>query len=928
MELLRILWSRCVALFRERSMDADLDDELRSHIDLAIEENLNRGMSSADARTAALREFGGVTQTKEEFRRQRGLPLVEVLAQDMRYATRQLRKSPGFTLTVVMTLALGIGVNTAIFTLVQGLFLRSLPVADPSRLYRIGDKNLCCYYNGFQKDDGEFNLFSYELYLHLKESAPEFEQLAAVQAGGNSFTVRSGTAPAKRMHSEYVSGNYFATLGVGAFAGRPLNESDDKPSASPALVISYRTWQADFAADPNVVGSTIYVETHPFTVVGVAPPGFFGDRVIPNPPDFWMPLASEPVIEGENSGLRNRDTEWLYPIGRVREGVNTGELQAKLSVALRQWLYTNHTFTDHGGAALIPRQHVIMASAAGGIQRLQQQQTGTGLRMLMILSTFVLLIACANIANLLLARHTARRSDVAVRIALGAGRRRIIRQVLTESVLLGLIGGAAGLAVAYSMSHMMLVLAFPHAKNMPLDASPSPLVLGFACVVSVLTGVVFGSVPAWLSSHAQPADVLHGVSRGRGNAGEGSSLPQRALVVLQVALSVILLAGALLMARSLRKLEHQNFGIATANRFVLEFDPKGVGYTVDRLPALYRQIEDRFSVLPGMANVSLVRYTPLGGNNWGACIVQQGRPAPGPNDKCYATWDRASTRFLDSIGVPIVRGRNFTDQDTATSQQVVIVNQAFVKHFFPGEDPVGKHFGTDSPQYSSAFEIVGVFADFKMTNPREEAWPLFFRPLAQQFAGFKEPDRDAAEKSSMFVNFILLDFNVAPKDAETMARRTLAAIDPGLSVNRFSTYDSDVADNFNQDRLIARLTSLFGLLALILASVGLYGVMSYFVVRRTAEIGIRMALGAARSGVVALVLRGALWQIFTGLALGIPGALFAGHLMTRFLYGVSSYDPVAFLGAIVVLAICATVAGFIPARRAASIDPMQALRTD
>lgn len=380
------------------------------------------------------------------------------------------------------------------------------------------------------------------------------------------------------------------------------------------------------------------------------------------------------------------------------------------------------------------------------------------------------------------------------------------------------------------------------------------------------------------------------------------------------------------MSKSLRNLEHQDFGIATANRYVLQFDPKGVGYTLDRLPALYRQIEDRFSALPAMANVSLVRYIPLGGNMWGSCVIPQGHPAPGPNDQCFATWDRASTHFLDSIGVAIVRGRNFTAQDTATSQQVVIVNQAFAKHFFPNQDPIGKHFGR--PQYSGSFEIVGVFADFKMTDPRREVGPLFFRPLAQQFTGYKEPDADAAEKSSMFLNFIILDFTQAPQDAEALARRTLAAIDPNLTVIHFATYDSEVAGNFNQDRLIARLTSVFGILALILASVGLYGVMSYFVARRTSEIGIRMALGATRSSVVNLVMHGALGQILIGLALGIPAALFAGHLMKSLLYSVNGYDPLAFLSATLLLGICGAVAGFIPARRAASIDPMRALRTE
>jgi macrolide transport system ATP-binding/permease protein len=849
---------------------------------------------------------------------------LEVLAQDVHYALRQLRKSLGFTLTVVITLALGIGANTAIFTLVQGILLRSLPVNDPSRLYRIGDKDDCCYYDSFQNDDGDFDLFSYDLYLHFKQSAPEFEQLAAVEAGGSGFSVRYGSSPAKSLHSEYVSGNYFSTLGVGAYAGRPLIESDDNPGAAPALVLNYQTWQADFAGDPRIVGATVYLNTHPFTVAGIAPPGFFGDRIASRPPEIWLPLGTEATIDGPNSALRQNDTTWLYALGRLRPGVNRDVLQTKLSGALRQWLITRTAYTEHGGSALIPRQHVVLAPAGGGIQKLQQQ-TGRGLRLLMILSSVVLLIACANIANLLLARGTTRRAEIAVRMALGAARKRLIRQILTESVLLSLTGGVAGLAIAYGLSRMILSLAFPEARNMPIEASPSWPVLGFAFLVSLLTGVVFGSAPAWLSSHTQPADALRGVNRA---TVDHSSLPQKTLVVLQVALSVVLLAGAFLMTRSLNNLEHQNFGFSSTNRYVLGFDPKSVGYTLDRLPALYRQIEDRFSALPGMANVSMVRYIPLGGNNWGSCVIPQGHGAPGPGDNCFSSWDRVSAHFLDSIGVPIVRGRNFTAQDTATSQRVAIVNQAFAKQFFPGQDPIGKHFGIGKPRYSGAFEIVGVFADFKMTHPRGKVEPLFFRPVSQQFSGYQEADSKGSEEASMFVNFIILDFAQAQPDAEALAKKTLASIDPSLSIFQFSSYDTEVAANFNQDRLIARLTSLFGILALILASVGLYGVMSYFVARRSSEIGIRMALGASRSGVVAMVLRSALGQLAVGLAIGVPAALLAGHLMASLLYQVSAYDPITLLAATSVLAACATIAGLIPARRAASIDPMKALRTD
>jgi macrolide transport system ATP-binding/permease protein len=849
---------------------------------------------------------------------------METLLQDLRYALRQMRKSPGFTITAVITLALGIGANTAIFTLVQGILLRSLPVADPAQLYRIGDTDDCCVNGGFVGDNGDFDIFSYDLYQHLKNSAPEFEQLAAVQAGQPGFSVRRGTAVAKQLHGEFVSGNYFSTLGLGAYAGRPLGETDDTPSAAPATVVSYGAWHTEFAADPSLVGSTIFIQARPFTVIGIAPPGFFGERVTDTPPALWLPLATEPYVHGPNSILPHADSNWLYALGRVRAGTNIGALQAKLTLALRQWLATRPVYTDNGGAAEIPKQHVLIVPGGGGIQNLQQE-TGKGLKMLMILSSVVLLIACANIANLLLARATMRRADIAVRTALGAGQRRLIRQILTESILLSCIGGLAGLAVAYAGSHTILALAFPDAKNIPIHASPSLPVLGFAFLVSLVTGILFGTAPAWLSSHAQPAEALRGVNR---STRDRSSLPQKALVVVQAALSLVLLAGAILMTKSLANLEHQNFGVATANRYVLHIDPEGAGYTTERLPALYREMDDRFSALPGVASVGMGLYSPLEGDNWGECVIQQGHPAPGPNDKCGSTWDRVSPRFLDAIGVPILRGRGFTDQDTATSQQVAVVNQTFVKRFFPNQDPVGQRFGIDFQQYSGSFEIVGVFADFKMNNLRDPVRPVYLRPLAQRFTGFQEPDMITTETRSQFINAILLNFNAPQQNVESLVRRTLTGIDPNLTVVDLRSFDAQVAGNFNQERLIARLTSLFGILALILASVGLYGVMSYFVARRASEIGIRMALGATRSGVLAMVLRGALWQIVIGLGLGIPAALLAGHLMAGLLYGVGGYDPLALVGATLVLGLCATAAGFLPARRAASVEPMQALRTE
>jgi len=852
---------------------------------------------------------------------------MSILWADIRYTLRQLRKSPGFTLTAVITLALGIGANTAIFTLVHGILLRSLPVANPAQLYRIGDNDDCCVEGGFPGDagdTGDYTIFSTDLYQYLRNATPEFEQLAAVQAGGGTWTVRRGSAPAKPLRAEFVSGNYFSTLSLGAYAGRVFADGDDMPSSAPAAVISYNAWQGEYAADPSIVGSTLFIQTKPFTVIGVAPPGFFGDRVSDNPPDFWLPVQTELYIRGDQSILHHPDSNWLYLLGRVHPGTNIGALQTKVSVTLRQWLMTRPMLTANGGAAIVPKMHVVLTPGGGGIQNMQQE-TGTGLKMLMILSSVVLLIACANIANLLMARSTARRGDVALRMALGAGRSRVTRQILTESVLLSSIGGLVGLVVAFAGSHMILALAFPDSKNLPIDAGPSLPVLGFAFLVSLVTGVLFGTGPAWLSSHAQPAEALRGANR---STRDRSSLPQKALVVFQAALSLVLVAGAILMTKSLANLEHQRFGVATANRYVVHFDPAGAGYTLDRLPGLYREIEDRFSALPGVTNVGMALYSPLEGDNWGDCVILQGHPAPRPGEHCGSSWDRVSAHFLEAIGVPMVRGRGFIAQDTASSPQVVLVNQAFVKHFFPNQDPIGQHFGIFDPKYSGSWEIVGVFADFKLNNPREEVHPVFLRPLSQHFTGFKEPMMVSGETQSMFINSMVLSFNTPQQNADALIRQAMAGIDPNLTVMDLRTLDAQVAGNFTEDRLVAQLSSLFGILSLILASVGLYGVMSYFVARRTSEIGIRMALGATRASVVAMVMRGVLWQVVIGLVLGIPAALYAGTLMKSLLYGVGHYDPWTLAGAPLMLVLCATTAGFIPARRAASIEPVQALRTE
>jgi predicted permease len=844
--------------------------------------------------------------------------------QNIRLALRQFRKSPGFAATVILTISLGIGANVAIFTLVHAVLLTSLPVANPASLIRIGDTDDCCVNGGFDRDDGGFDLFSHELYLRLGESAPEFEQLAAFQSGQATMSVRSGAGLGRTERTEYVSGNYFLTFSLGSYAGRMLLPSDDQPGAAPVAVLSYEAWQAAHAADPNIVGSTFYIQSQPVTIVGIAPPGFFGDRISSNPPALWIPLNDEPILDGESSILRQPETNWLYLLGRTKPGTNIGSLQARLSSTLRQWMATQPTYTMNGNDTQIPKQHVVLTPGGAGVENLQQE-TGSGLRLLMAISGLVLLVACANIANLLLAKGATRRAETSIRMALGAARSRLVRQLLVESVLLGCIGGVIGIAVAYGGARMILALAFPDAAHSPIQASPSLVVLGFAFALSLLTGIVFGIVPAWIGSHSDPAEALRGANR---MTRDRASLPQKSLIVVQAALSLVLLMGAGLLTQSLRNLERQDFGITTANRYVIDLDPAGAGYDTAHVSALNEQLERELSSLPGVKSVGLALYSPLEGDNWGEQVYVEGRPAPRPEENNNSSWDRVSPRFFETIGQPVLRGRGFTEQDTATSRMVAVVNQAFIKKFFPKEDPIGRHFGAFDQKYAGHFEIVGIVADAKYTEPRDPVRSMYFRPLTQLDAALKERRAFIAETRSFLAHSIIICFAGNAADLESLVRRTLANVNPNLTVNDFRSLDFQVAGNFTQERLITRLTTLFGLLALLLASVGLYGITAYSVARRTNEIGLRMALGANRGNVVALVLRGAFFQVGLGLAIGIPAALLAGYLMANQLYGVRTYDPFTLLIAVLVLSVFAGVAGFIPARRAATIEPMNALRTE
>ena len=837
------------------------------------------------------------------------------LIQDLRYGFRRLRQSPGFALVCVITLALGIGANTAIFTLVDAVMLKSLPVENPKELYRLGNNGNCCVLGGLQD---EWAIFSYDLYKDFRDHEPEFSQMAAFEGAVKNLNVRRGAAsgPAEPFVGEFVSGNYFSTLGLNTFAGRLITPEDDKTGAPAVVVMSYRTWQQHFGLDPSVIGATFNIDQMPYTVAGIAPPGFFGDQLRPDPPDFWMPLSTEVQQDGQNAILNNPGMHWLYIIGRLKPGARPESVQSKATVQLQQWLTAQPDLTAHDRAQL-GKQHIVVAPAGGGVENMQRD-AGAGLRLLMTISGLVLLIACANIANLLLARGAATRFETAIRVALGAPRRRLIRQIITESVLLAVLGGLAGLAVAFAGTRTILLVAFRGSHFVPISATPSLPVLGFAFLLSLVTGVVFGVAPAWITSHSDPIEALRGAGR---STRDRASLARRSLVVLQVALSAVLLIGAGLLTESLRNLENQKFGFEPQGRMIVRMNADLNGYRPEKLYGLYQQIEQHLQELPGVIDASYSLYSPMRGDNWGLNIHIEGHP---PDEQIGSSFDRVGPHYFETIGTRLPRGRPIGEEDTPTSRQVAVINEAFARKFFPKEDPIGKHFGFGDARNAGDFEIVGITEDAKYQDAREPAYPTCFLPFLQMA---KDP-KLAFMLGSHYIGDIELRVAGKPQNLEANVRRTLAGIDPNLNVFDVIGLSEQVARNFNQDRLIARLTELFGFLALILACVGLYGVTAYSVTQRTSEIGIRMALGANRGNVLGLVLRGALLQLGLGLVLGIPVALAGGRLLASQLYGVKAHNPLILALAAVVLTACALVAGFVPARRAASIDPMRALRTE
>src|SRR5438876_3910983 len=637
MSLLRNIATGLRSLFRKKQVDGELTEELRAYQEMAAEEKMKQGMSPKDALRAVRLERGSLEITKEVVRSGGWESFVETCWQDLRYAQRRLRMAPTFTIATVLTLGLGIGATTSIFTLVHAVLLKSLPVANPDELYRLGKESRCCYQGGYSQEK-EFSLVSYDLYEYLRDNTKGFADFAAFPASEQLFGVRrSGSSQAAQSYpGEFVSGNYFNMFGIQAYTGRTLTAEDDQPGAPLVAVMSYRLWQQQYGLDPSVVGGVFILNDKPFTVLGITPPGFFGDALRDTPPDFFLPLNAEPFVQVD-ADLNKYDTHWLDLIGRIRPGAKPASIEAEMRVELKQWLRSHWGEMSANDRAKFPNQTLYLNPGGAGISSMREQYEHW-LQILMIVSGFALLIVCANVANLMLVRGMERRRQISVSMALGAPASRVMRQPFTESILLSLFGGAAGLVIAFAGTRLILHFAFPTFAGfagVPISASPSMPVLLLAFVISLLTGVAFGIAPAWMATRVDPIEALRGASRSSDRTG---SFPRKTLVVFQAALSLVLLSASGLLTVALHNLENQDFGFEQDHRIVAAVNPRLAGYRTDQLSLLYRRIHDSIASVPGVSSVALCLYSPLSGGGWGTGVFVDRQPPPGPADNYFAAW--------------------------------------------------------------------------------------------------------------------------------------------------------------------------------------------------------------------------------------------------------------------------------------------------
>lgn len=900
-------WMRRLRMLFERErFQQDLEEEMQLHLELRAEERVDAGVAISSAHSAALRRFGNPTQIRERSYMNWGWHWLESFAQDVRYGVRSLVRSKALTLVAILSLGFGIGANTAIFSFLDAVMLRALPVKEPARLVLLGTGA----WSGISDQSNATELFSYPFYRELQKQNDVFSDTTAVLSMMNEVHGNvDGRGEAELIHVQAVAGTYFSALGVPAYVGRVLSDADDNSEGDhPVAVASYAWWRQRMAGDPAVLGKKVKLGDTTFEIVGVAAPEFSGTKVGESP-NLWVPFSMVTAVPPHWHGYKDNNAEMLDVIGRLKPGVTMEQATVEVNTLYQriQGGYVRGRL-DQKGRVEFEKTRVPLTSMERGLSAMRGLLSDP-LQILMMLVALVLLIACANVANLLLARSTARAREFALRQALGARRMRLVRQLLTESLLLAAGGGLLGIGLAWIANKLLLqMISAGRTETVPLDVSLNPRMLLFTFAVTVFTALFFGTLPALRATGLELTDAL---KDGRGTSSTaGAGMMSKALIVMQVAFSMVLLVGSGLFVRSLVRLMQVDPGFNKENVLRLQTDVSSAGYKLDdaRLTPLYQEIEARLSALHGVVAASYSSFT-FNEGSWNGLVWVPGMPE---GDYDNISHNVVGNNYFKTMQIPLLEGRVFGPQDTRTSQKVAIISERMARTCFPPGSPIGRHYrigGERSTQWD--MEVIGVVKDVKFASLEE-------KPVRIDYvAGAQRQD---------YLNDIEVRYTGDFGTMATAVQQAIHSVDRNLPITGLSTLDEQVSRSFLQKKAVAQLSTCFGLLAVFLSAVGIYGLMSYAVSLRTNEIGIRMALGAARGNVRWLVMREILLLVAVGVAIGVPVTLACGRLIQKLLYGLQGADAASIFTAVGILLAVAALAGFLPARRASSIDPMRALR--
>ncbi len=940
------------SLLHRRDVERELDEELQGYLEASTAHKQRNGMTQEAALRAAKVELGSNNSVKHQVWSSRWESTAEGILQDIRVSVRALASSPGFTAVALLSLALGIGGNTAIFTLINQVLLRNLPVREPQQLVAFGESIYGGVAGGINL--GDFGgYFPWDFTRQMEANPGPFQGIAAYGSFSNKVSIRrlgpsGGTdanSPAMLAPANLVSGNYFSVLGAEPLIGRTIAQADDAtPGSGAVVVLSYHFWQQSFSSDPGIVGKSLSINGTPFDVVGVMPQQFHGIKQEWETAELWAPISMQAVVLQQPSMLTpHSGLYFLHLFGRLSAAATEHKAEfAQCQNWLNQQIHNG--VREREGANLSPgrqleisRIHVPLIPAAHGVS-LMRTQYGDSLEILMIVVALVLVIACANLANFLLSRAATRQHEILTRLALGSSRMRIARQGLIETFLLSVVGGVLGLGMAFAATRALIAFVGRGDAYNPLSAAPDAGVLLFTLGVSVLTGILFGLAPSIQAARTGSRGTLSSSTRTvQGSTGKQVRFWPKALVTAQVMLSLVLLVVAGLFLRTLRNLQNQDYGFERSHLLLADIGEHLAGYEPHQVSALHQNLLDRLSAIPGVRSAALSATPPISGGGWSSNISLSGY-TPGPKENMVSNLNRVSGQYFETARIPIVAGRGIAPADTANSLKVAVVSQTIARKFYPRGNAVGRQLTIEIDSVKGPWQIVGIARDTKSGDPRDtDPVRMTYIPLSQietflpvNAAGPTTNGKPAPreENQDCYAHTILIRTSSDPAKTIADLRVAVAAVDPNLPLLQITTIHDQVSHLISHDELISTLTSIFSVLALLLAGIGLYGVMSYNVARRTNEIGIRLALGAQGGNVLRMFIGESLLLLAIGVGLGLPLAMMATRIIRHQLFAVDAIDPISFAVALLVVSLMTLLASWLPARRAAKVNPVSALRCE